>query len=96
MGAAPAMAACSNHPDRDASGICIQCRRRVCPECTTKVDGINHCVDCLERAAQPGRERVRSGSLGTPASVVVLIVELAALWLLLWGAFEAFLPGGSG
>lgn len=38
---------CLQHPDREALGICVVCRRFYCSECITKIDGINHCKSCL-------------------------------------------------
>ena len=43
--------ACANHPAREALGICVRCRTRICAECVTRVDGINYCVRCLETLA---------------------------------------------
>ncbi|MCC7539557.1 MAG: hypothetical protein IT379_25250 [Deltaproteobacteria bacterium] len=43
--------ACANHPSREALGICVACKTRVCAECVTRVDGINYCVRCLETLA---------------------------------------------
>lgn len=51
---------CANHPERDAIAICVVCRRAVCETCSTKVDGIHHCTDCLRAAA----ERERSTAVG--------------------------------
>lgn len=86
--------ACVNHPGRDAIGLCVRCRARVCGECTTKVDGINHCVRCLATLAGPRRETeaaaTRSSSfvsalwLSTGAAALTLatwtLLELGALW----------------
>lgn len=87
--------ACHNHPDRDAIGICVRCRVRVCPECTTKIDGINHCVTCLVSAAKsaaPERSEVRSeasGVLDVGAGAMLLALVAALMWALL----EVTLPG---
>jgi len=54
----PAGFQCRNHPARGAIGICVICRAPVCADCTTKVDGINHCIACLARRPQR-RETVR-------------------------------------
>ena len=48
------VAACENHRQREAIGVCVQCRRRVCSECSTKVEGINYCVTCLAGLAREG------------------------------------------
>ena len=38
---------CHYHPDRIGVGICVECRRVICPECTTQFEGINRCAKCL-------------------------------------------------
>lgn len=89
-----AIAACRNHADRDAIGVCVKCRARVCAECSTKVDGINHCVTCL--AALAGDPRAASaprsaGSRGGAALAAgaLLVTGTALAWALL----EIALPG---
>lgn len=81
-------ALCANHPQREAVGICVDCRKQVCVECTTKVDGINHCVSCLRTMAGPARAEEKR----TTTSPVLRIVSLAAmsfvLGLMAWGVFE--------
>jgi hypothetical protein len=47
---------CPNHPDREGVGICVSCRRVVCADCATKLDGINHCKQCLEKKIGKARE----------------------------------------
>lgn len=38
---------CANHPDRHGLGVCVECRKVVCEECTTRFEGINRCTMCL-------------------------------------------------
>ena len=94
---APAAAACLNHPDREAIGICVECRARVCSECVTKVDGINHCVACYARLAEQGAARRRESARVTPTWRAALSAAalLAVVWLMAWGLLEVALPGGS-
>jgi hypothetical protein len=42
------VADCHYHPDRHGIGVCMRCGRVICAECTTRLDGINHCHGCLE------------------------------------------------
>ena len=82
------MANCSFHPLKFASGICIRCRRLICPDCSTQLDGINYCRLCLEflsaRKVQPV----------APRRVSVLQVMLILVFcLLMYGLFWWF--GGS-
>lgn len=40
---------CHYHPDRAGLGICVECRRVICRECTTQFEGINRCANCLQK-----------------------------------------------
>ncbi|HLT29810.1 MAG TPA: hypothetical protein VK013_07190 [Myxococcaceae bacterium] len=40
---------CANHPDRHGLGVCVECRKVVCEECTTRFEGINRCTTCLAK-----------------------------------------------
>lgn len=81
--------ACANHPRREAIGICVRCRKQVCGECTTKVDGINHCVSCLAELAGPRKERERGVDVGSPlVSSFWLAVSVGTMTLITWALFE--------
>jgi hypothetical protein len=43
---------CEYHPDRIGVGICVECRRVICTECTTQFEGINRCARCLQLKLQ--------------------------------------------
>lgn len=90
------VAACANHPQREAIGICIKCRTRVCSECSTKVDGINYCVSCLAGLAVQTTARAASQDQGSPrVAYVSASAYFVALSGLLWLFLELMLPGGS-
>jgi B-box zinc finger protein len=89
------IATCENHPQREAIGVCVQCRTRVCSECSTKVEGINYCVRCLAGLAREGgrsaeRSRARpAGGLAYVAAAGYLALLSGAMWILL----NVLLPG---
>ncbi|HEX7481208.1 MAG TPA: B-box zinc finger protein [Polyangiales bacterium] len=91
----PQVAACANHAGREAIGICVQCRTRVCSECATKVEGINYCVSCLSGLAVEGGRQL---SPRVAASAAMAYVSAGAyfitLWALVWVFLEVVLPGG--
>ncbi|MDH5676031.1 MAG: B-box zinc finger protein [Myxococcales bacterium] len=94
----PAVATCENHAQREAIGVCVQCRRRVCSECSTKVEGINYCVSCLETlAAAGGRTRPRRGKRDGSAvsGLAQLLLYLGILWPAVWLMLEVLLSGGT-
>lgn len=91
------VAACTNHLDREAIGICVECRSRVCSECVTKVDGINYCVACLAILADRGAKGASAGPRRPSAALASLsaLALLALATLMTWGLLEVALPGGS-
>jgi len=89
------VAPCENHPEREAIGVCVQCRKRICTGCVTKVDGINYCVSCLEAFAAegaralPGARRARGDDHSVPAASAYFVLLSLAVWTML----EVLLPG---
>ena len=74
---------CRNHPDRPATGICVLCRSPICPECTTKLQGVNHCTSCLHvKAGRATVRRTRSSGLKIGAGIAV---SAGVYWLFFWG-----------
>ncbi len=94
----PAAAACQNHVDREAIGICVECRARICSECVTKVDGINYCVACYARLADRGAsKRLRDESASHPAvAYLAAAALLVTATLMTWALLHAAFPGGPG
>ena len=87
-----AIVACPNHPAREAIGVCVKCRARVCSECSTKLDGINHCAQCLAALAVPSASgKARSRWSGARA-VLAGTASIATLATLAWALLEAALP----
>lgn len=95
MAAPLALVACVNHADREAIGVCVKCRRRVCGECTTKVDGINHCVSCFEAlVAETAAPATKKRSEHPVLALFFALVGIAIAALCAWGMLELALPGG--
>lgn len=42
-------AECRYHPERPGVGVCVKCRTVICAECSTRLDGINHCAVCVAK-----------------------------------------------
>jgi hypothetical protein len=90
------IAACPNHPQREAIGVCVRCRCRVCSECATKVDGINYCVGCL--AALAGQASARTprwsgfGRARMSLAYVSAGTYFVVLSALVWTLLQVLLP----
>jgi hypothetical protein len=85
-------AACAFHGEREALGVCVACRARVCAECTTKVEGINYCVRCLAQRARaeasPAQDKPAPSATAVGVSALLWTALLAlAVWALLELAF---------
>ena len=82
----PGSGRCHYHPDRAGLGVCVECRRVICLECTTQFEGINRCANCLTSKARKAdgpkpRQDWRFGPLFWAAagfSAVLGVVYLAA------------------
>jgi hypothetical protein len=70
---------CHYHPERTGLGICVECRRVICRECTTQFEGINRCARCLEQRlkALEGPVERREWSVG---NVLLAFVGAAVLY----------------
>jgi hypothetical protein len=69
---------CQYHPERDGIGVCMRCRAVICSECSTRIEGVNHCVRCLAalRAATP-KPRLALGTGPTRALALALLFGIA-------------------
>lgn len=70
---------CSNHPDVDAVGVCVNCGRAVCAACRTVVNGKTYCPACATGVSGVGRRKftakpIAGGILGIMAGVIGFIM----------------------
>lgn len=86
-------AACQNHPQREAMGICVRCRARICGECVTRIDGINHCVTCVASFAKADATLSRSAPLSPGLSWALASGLVVLVTVLVWGLLEVAFPG---
>jgi hypothetical protein len=79
---------CYEHPDRPGLGICVECRRVICSECTTQFEGINRCARCLQarRDALQGLSARRDWSA---AGVLQALAAAGTLYGALWAVARA-------
>ncbi len=77
---------CANHPSRVAAGICRTCRKAVCNECITKIEGINICTACLARTVKSDQSKkaaaVKQGVAARGALLALGLIFLTAVFFL--------------
>ncbi|NMO21770.1 hypothetical protein HPC49_33970 [Pyxidicoccus fallax] len=70
---------CHYHPERAGLGVCVECRRVICRECTTQFEGINRCAACLDKRLKalegPGERRE-----WTAGNVTLALMGMALVW----------------
>ena len=88
-----AVATCANHSTREAIGICIECRARVCAECSTKVEGINHCVSCLRAKAKADEVVTVAAPPSRAAGISSAVAWFATLSAIAWALIAISFPG---
>jgi len=84
---------CLNHPERDAIGICVKCRKYICAECATRISGVNYCADCLPRGGD-GQNK-QSQSWEKPVAVLLAILSLLICSLIIGVFAVLFIPKAS-
>ncbi len=51
---------CTNHPDRDAEGMCAYCGKPFCKECLLEVKGRMYCKDDLGNVLDEAKQQSRN------------------------------------
>jgi hypothetical protein len=58
---------CTNHTDREATGICVECGRGLCIECKREVGGKFYCQTCADIHNQIARSIAERASAAQPS-----------------------------
>jgi hypothetical protein len=77
---------CHYHPERSGIGICVECRRVICMECTTQFEGINRCSQCLAATLS----RLKASARRIDWSLGNVLLSLLAMGLLFVGFLATF------
>lgn len=78
---------CSNHPDRLAIGVCVETKKPICGECSTRYNGVNYSREGLELLRERRRRQAEetSGRGGWFAllgwGTVMSVVMFGAYWI---------------
>lgn len=81
---------CNNHPERLAIGICVETKKPICGECSTRYNGVNYSKEGLiilqarRRTAESGDNR----DLGWHKVVVAAVFLSPILYFLYFFACE--------
>jgi hypothetical protein len=73
---------CRYHAERDGVGICMRCRAVICSECSTKIEGVNHCHRCVRAIAAEAAPVRRPLPAGATRAVALLFLFLVCFALI--------------
>jgi membrane associated rhomboid family serine protease len=79
---------CYRHPNRETGVSCSNCGRPICPDCMTPTPVGMRCPECARERTRVTRGAVGPGRYDTPATYVLLALNIAA--------YLAEIAGGSG
>jgi hypothetical protein len=74
---------CHYHPERAGLGICVECRRVICRECTTQFEGINRCASCLQKRLK-ALEGPETRSDWSPGNLLLALVSVGVVFAGFW------------
>ncbi len=74
---------CYVHLERAGIGICVECRRVICSECTTQFEGINRCSSCLSKRLA-AINRVAGRNEWSMVSVALALVSASAIFVFIF------------
>ena len=74
------MGFCRYHRDRPAVGLCMRCKAPVCGECTTRLEGVNHCHVCLKALGGRQEEKRASGESWPVVALTLAGLGVAAMF----------------
>ncbi|MBK7860038.1 MAG: hypothetical protein IPJ65_15755 [Archangiaceae bacterium] len=80
---------CFYHPDRSGIGICVECKRVICTECTTQFEGINRCATCLAARLAEAKKLIERNDWSA-GSLFLALVSVTAIFGFVWGVAALF------
>lgn len=76
---------CVNHPERVAIGVCVETKKPICGECSTRYNGVNYSREGLEILRQ--RRMRERGSGGDQVGIAPLVFVGIGMTVILFGAY---------
>lgn len=89
------MATCYRHPDRETGVSCSNCGRPICPDCMTPTPVGMRCPECAKQKTRVTRGAVGPGRYDTPATYVLIALNVVAYLIEIAGGNGGLSPGNS-
>lgn len=75
---------CVNHPERSAIGECVITGKPVCPECSTKYEGVNYSREGLEELKRRRAQGVSNGGRRRKAMAALAVAQAPLSFYMLY------------
>jgi membrane associated rhomboid family serine protease len=89
------MATCYRHPNRETGVSCSNCGRPICPDCMTPTPVGMRCPECAKQKTRVTRGAVGPGRYDTPATYVLIALNVIAYLIEIAGGNGGLSPGNS-
>jgi membrane associated rhomboid family serine protease len=89
------MATCYRHPNRETGVSCSNCGRPICPDCMTPTPVGMRCPECAKQRTRVTRGAVGPGRYDTPATYVLIALNVAVYLVEIAGGSGGLSPGSS-
>lgn len=86
---------CYRHPNRETRVSCSKCGRPICPDCMTPTPVGMRCPECARERTKVTTGAVGPGRYDTPATYVLIALNVAAFLAEVGGGGGGLSPGGS-
>ena len=86
---------CYRHPNRETGVSCSNCGRPICPDCMTPTPVGMRCPECARQRTRVTRGAVGPGRYDTPATFVLIALNVAAYLAEIAGGGGGLTPGHS-
>jgi membrane associated rhomboid family serine protease len=86
---------CYRHPNRETGVSCSNCGRPICPDCMTPTPVGMRCPECARERTKVTRGAAGPGRYDTPATYVLIALNIAAYLAEIAGGGGGLSPGAS-
>ena len=61
---------CTNHPEKEATKICVGCGNFFCDDCLTKIKNKNYCKDCVSDLLEEKQDTKEEDKKASPQIII--------------------------